>query len=57
MTGDKRPSFQFYPDDWRADNELHICSLAARGLWIEMMMIMHNATPYGTLLARGGAVL
>jgi hypothetical protein len=26
----KRPSFQFYPDDWLHETGLHTCSLAAR---------------------------
>ncbi len=45
----KRPAFQFYPADWRKDPSLSTCSLAARGLWIELMCIMHEATPYGVL--------
>lgn len=45
----RRPAFQFYPADWRRDNELRVCSIAARGLWIEMMAIMHDGTPYGHL--------
>lgn len=43
------PSFPFYPSDWKADNELQSCSLEARGLWIEMMGIMHNSSRYGYL--------
>lgn len=44
-----RPSFQFYPGDWQRDSGLRVCSLGARGLWIEMMCIMHQAEPYGYL--------
>lgn len=44
---------KFYPSDWRGDPALSICSLAARGLWIEMICIMHEADPYGTLSFRG----
>lgn len=46
----KRPSFQFYPADWQTDNSLRACSLAARGLWMEMICIMHQANPYGYFL-------
>lgn len=49
----KRPSFQFYPSDWRNDAGLTLCSLEARGLWIEMICIMHAAEPYGHLCAAG----
>ncbi|PTD19916.1 GIY-YIG nuclease family protein [Sphingomonas fennica] len=49
----KRPSFQFYPPDWRNDPGLRLCSIAARGLWIEMMCLMHDATPYGHLTVLG----
>lgn len=49
----KRPAFQFYPSDWRNDAGLKLCSLSARGLWIEMICIMHAAEPYGHLCAAG----
>lgn len=49
----KRPSFQFYPADWRKDVALRMCSPAARGLWIDMLCIMHDAEPYGHLIAEG----
>jgi hypothetical protein len=45
----KRPSFQFYPADWLQDTALRACSLAARGLWADMMCFMHQGTPYGHL--------
>jgi hypothetical protein len=44
---------KFYPSDWRADPALRTCSIAARGLWIEMLCIMHEAEPYGSLLIKG----
>lgn len=49
----KRPSFQFYPADWRNDAALRMCSLAARGLAWEMLCIMHTCEPYGHLVAAG----
>lgn len=53
----KRPSFQFYPADWRNDAPLRMCSLPARGLWWEMLCIMHGCDPYGHLMAAGRAIL
>ena len=44
---------KFYPADWRADAMLRLCSIAARGLWAEMMCIMHDAERYGSLLVNG----
>ena len=51
---DGRPSFQFYPSDWGDDNALQLCSLAARGLWIEMINLMFNAPQRGHLLKANG---
>lgn len=47
------PWFKFFPSDWRQDPMLRMCSMAARGLWIEMISLMHQATPYGHLLVSG----
>jgi hypothetical protein len=44
---------KFYPQDWRADEKLRLCSLAARGLWIEMLALMHRSERYGQLLISG----
>lgn len=48
-----RPWFKFYPSDWRSDLGLRRCSPAARGLWIDMLCIMHEATPRGYLTIGG----
>jgi hypothetical protein len=45
----KRPSFQFYPGDWLNDAALRTCSVGARGLWIEMLCLMHQGSDYGYL--------
>lgn len=44
---------KFFPADWRSDPALRICSVAARGLWIDMLCIMHEAEPYGYLNVKG----
>jgi DNA-binding Lrp family transcriptional regulator len=49
----RRPSFQFYPDDWLSDIALKRCSLATRGLWVEMLSYMHSGDPYGHLTVGG----
>jgi hypothetical protein len=48
-----RPWFKFYPNAWRSDELLRPCSIAARGLWIEMLCLMHKAAPRGYLLING----
>lgn len=45
-----QPWIKFYPRDWRGDQAVRSVSLAARGLWIEILCIMHEATPYGHLV-------
>lgn len=50
-----KPWLKWYPADWRADPGLRLCSLAARGLWIELLGYMHEAPEYGHLLIAGKA--
>lgn len=47
------PWVKFYTSDWRSDPALRMCSLAARGLWVELICLMHEASPYGHLLVNG----
>lgn len=47
------PWLKFYPTDWRSDPALRMCSAAARGVWIDLICLMHEATPYGHLLVNG----
>lgn len=49
----KSPAFQAYPADWRKDPALQMCSIGARGLWWELICIMHESRPYGHLAAAG----
>lgn len=45
----KRPSFQFYPADWRNNAKLRRCSPAARGVWVDVLCLLHDADEYGVL--------
>lgn len=47
------PWFKFHVRDWQAEEGLAFCSIAARGLWIELMCLMHQVEPYGHLLIKG----
>jgi hypothetical protein len=49
----RKPWFKFWPSDWLGDEKLRVCSLAARGFWIECLALMHKAEPYGHLLVNG----
>src|SRR5258708_2276608 len=53
----KRPSFQFYPGDWLNDAALRLCSVAARGLWMDMICLMHQGSEYGYLKVNHKVIL
>lgn len=50
---DRDRFIKFYPSDWRGDDELRACSLAARGLWIELMNL---AFKYGGVVLIAGEI-
>lgn len=45
----KRPSFQFYPGDWSANPNLKRCTFAERGIWLEVICLLHDQPEYGVL--------
>ena len=45
----KLPSFQFYPGDWMKDPALRACTIAARGIWIDMLSLMFESSRRGYL--------
>ncbi len=47
------PYCQFYPRDWMGDAQLRLCSLAARGLWADMLCIMAMSARRGYLEVGG----
>lgn len=50
MTEDVRMRWaRFFWADWREDRKLRACSLAAKGLWIEMLALMGGDDEYGHL--------
>lgn len=53
MSKAERPWMKFYPADWRSDPALRMCSFAARGLWVDLLSLMHEADPYGHLIVSG----
>jgi hypothetical protein len=51
----KLPSFQFYPGDWVKDPNLRRCSHAAKGVWIDLLCLMHESEQRGVLATAGRA--
>lgn len=45
----QRPYLQFFWRDWLGDTALRTCSAAARGVWIDLICIMAQGSPFGTL--------
>ncbi len=48
---------KFHFGDWLNDVQLRQCSPAARGIWIDMLAIMHQAEPRGFLKAGPKVIL
>lgn len=46
---------KFYPKDWMADERLRHISLAAKGLWFNLICLMHIANRDGRLFAPNGS--
>ncbi|CAG2132340.1 hypothetical protein [Cupriavidus numazuensis] len=45
----RRPSFQFYPGDWQSNTNLRRCSHAEKGIWLDVMCLLHDSEEYGVL--------
>lgn len=53
---DKRqPWRKFYTSAWRSDAPLRMCSYAARGLWVDLLTLMHESPTCGFLLVNNVA--
>ena len=53
----RQPFLKFFTNDWLADQNLRMCSSAARGLWIDLLCIMNNSKRKGFLEDAKGAPL
>jgi hypothetical protein len=51
----KLPAIHFFPGDWLRDNVAG-CSLAAQGLWLRMIILMHDSERYGHLCLSGSPI-
>lgn len=51
----KLPAFLFYPRDWLIDPELCRCTVAARGVLMDVLCLMFESNPRGILQTNGTA--
>lgn len=51
----KLPYMQFYPGDWLSDPALRACSMAAKGLWIDLLCLMWESPERGVLRSKSGS--
>lgn len=49
----KLPSFQFYPGDWRKDAGVQALDYHDRGVWHEILCLMHECEERGKLVLNG----
>lgn len=50
----KYPAFWFYPGDWMKDTDLRAVSVAARGLWMDLLCLMWESDKRGYLVLSSG---
>lgn len=53
--GVSRHWMKFWPQDWQRDPALRSCGLAARGMWMDLICLAHDAARYGHILINGRA--
>jgi hypothetical protein len=50
----KLPAIMFYIGDWMKASDIRMCSFAARGLWFDMLCLMHESDRRGFLQQPNG---
>jgi len=45
-----QPYFPFFPKDWMSDQKLKLASPQSHGIYIQVMCLMHEGKPYGSIL-------
>ena len=53
LRANKLPAIQFYPGDWRKDVGVQSLSFHDRGVWFEMLLLMHESERRGFLVLNG----
>ncbi len=49
----KLPAIQFYPGDWKRDPGIQSLGYFDRGVWLEILFLMHESSERGVLLLNG----
>src|SRR3972149_5453318 len=49
----KLPSLQFYPADWRKDMAVQSLNYEQKGIWFEILCLMHESEERGKLILNG----
>lgn len=52
----KLPAIQFYPGDWKKDIGVQSLSFHDRGVWFEILLLMHESEQRGILILNGQAM-
>jgi hypothetical protein len=52
----KLPAFQFYPGDWRKDTGVQSLDYQSRGVWFEILCLMHESENRGILTLNSKAM-
>lgn len=52
----KLPAIQFYPGDWRKDPGIQALDYESRGIWFEILLLMHESESRGKLMLNGQAM-
>jgi hypothetical protein len=52
----KLPALQFYPGDWKKDIGVQSLSFHDRGVWFELLLLMHDSEQRGQLMLNGHAI-
>lgn len=53
---DKLPAIIFYPGDWKKDPGIQALNFEERGIWFELLLIMHDCPRRGFLEINGAAM-
>lgn len=52
----KLPAFQFYPSDWRKDLRVQSLTFEQRGVWFELLCLMHDSEERGRLVLNSAPI-
>jgi hypothetical protein len=56
MSRHNLPALQFYPGDWRKAPDVQSLNYHDRGMWFEMLLLMHESEERGKLMLNGAAM-